>query len=208
MHMCIITCVFVITEAYYQLTGAGWATGGIHLIAAHCHTLSVLNQNLQINKEKIYCCLIFRSGYTFPTSNFPTVYYYPEHQSGWLYSLYFHIKLHTGHHHHAASKILSPFLTGWMFVRPNILRTLWRTMIHFIIKLLVHRIWFGQSKLYFILDWLVMRCKLRPKLAADSMIKNVGSSQYTFIIPHRVIQLTTILFWVSETRLRLPQVNK
>ena len=34
------------------------------------------------------------------------------------------------------------------------------------------------------------------------------SSQYTFIIPHRVIQLTTISFWVSETRLRLPQVNK
>ena len=34
------------------------------------------------------------------------------------------------------------------------------------------------------------------------------SSQYTLIIPHRVIQLTTISFWVSETRLRLPQVNK
>ena len=33
-------------------------------------------------------------------------------------------------------------------------------------------------------------------------------SIYTFIIPHRVLQLTTILFWVSETRLRLPQVNK
>ena len=34
------------------------------------------------------------------------------------------------------------------------------------------------------------------------------SSQYTLIIPHRVIQLTTISFWVSETKLRLPQVNK
>ena len=34
------------------------------------------------------------------------------------------------------------------------------------------------------------------------------SSQYTFIIPHRVIELTTISFWVSKTRLRLPQVNK
>ena len=33
--------------------------------------------------------------------------------------------------------------------------------------LLVHRIWFRQSKLYFILNWLVMRCKLRPELAAD-----------------------------------------
>ena len=28
-----------------------------------------------------------------------------------------------------------------------------------------------------------------PELAADNMIENVGSSQYTFIIPHRVIQL-------------------
>ena len=34
------------------------------------------------------------------------------------------------------------------------------------------------------------------------------SSQYTLIIPHRVILLTTISYWVSETRLRLPQVNK
>ena len=48
---------------------------------------------------------------------------------------------------------------------------------------------------------------------ADSMVENVGLSQvmlsqYTLIIPHRVIQLTTISFWVSETRLRLSQVNK
>ena len=35
-------------------------------------------------------------------------------------------------------------------------------MICFLIELLVRRIWFGQSKLYFILSWLVMRCKLRP----------------------------------------------
>ena len=52
--------------------------------------------------------------------------------------------------------LLSPFLTGRMFVRPNILEHL------------VRRIWFGQSKLYFILNWLVMRCKLRPELAADA----------------------------------------
>ena len=63
---------------------------------------------------------------------------------------------------------LSPFLTGRMFVRPNILRTLRRTMNRFLIELLVRRIWFGQSKLYFILNWLVMRCKLRPELAADA----------------------------------------
>ena len=37
----------------------------------------------------------------------------------------------------------------------------------FLIELLVRRIWFGQSKLYFVLIWLVMRCKLRPELAAD-----------------------------------------
>ena len=42
------------------------------------------------------------------------------------------------------------------------------------------------------------------RCAADSMIENVGSR----IIPHRVLQLTTISFWVSETRLHLPQVNK
>ena len=64
-------------------------------------------------------------------------------------------------------KELSPFLTGRMFLCPNILRTLRRTMIRFLTELLLCRIWFGQSKLYFILNWLVMRCKLRPELAAD-----------------------------------------
>ena len=51
-----------------------------------------------------------------------------------------------------------------MFVHPNILRTLRRTMIRFLIEHLVRQIWFGQSRLYFILNWLVMRCKLRPNL--------------------------------------------
>ena len=69
---------------------------------------------------------------------------------------------------------LKPVFNWANVCSPNILRTLWRTMIRFLIELLVHRIWFGQSKLYFVLNWLVMRCKLRPKLAADSMIKNVG----------------------------------
>ena len=63
--------------------------------------------------------------------------------------------------------VLSPFLNGRTFVRLNILRTLQRTMIRFLIEHLVRRIWFGQSKLYFILNWLAMRCKLRPELAAD-----------------------------------------
>ena len=41
-------------------------------------------------------------------------------------------------------------------------------MIRFLIELLVHRTWFGRfDELYFILNWLVMRCKLRPELVAD-----------------------------------------
>jgi len=56
-----------------------------------------------------------------------------------------------------------------MFVRRTYtVRTLRRTMIRFLTELLVSRIWFGQSKLYFILSWFVMRCKLRPELAADT----------------------------------------
>ena len=44
--------------------------------------------------------------------------------------------------------MLSQFLTGRMFVR---------------------RAYFGQfDELYFVLNWLVMRCKLRPELAADA----------------------------------------
>ena len=38
-------------------------------------------------------------------------------------------------------------------------------MIRFLIELLVRRTWFGQfDELYFVLKWLVMRCKLRPNL--------------------------------------------
>ena len=40
-------------------------------------------------------------------------------------------------------------------------------MIRFLIELLVRRTWFGQSKLYFVLND-VMRCKYRPELAADA----------------------------------------
>ena len=43
-----------------------------------------------------------------------------------------------------------------------------RTMIRFLIELLVRLIWFGQSNPHFILNWLVMRCKLRPDFAADA----------------------------------------
>ena len=52
---------------------------------------------------------------------------------------------------------------------PNILQTLPRTMIRFLIELSLRRTWFGHfDELYFILNWLVMRCKLWPELAADA----------------------------------------
>ena len=74
-----------------------------------------------------------------------------------------------------SGRALSPFLTGQSVCSPSILRTVPRTMIRFLIELLVRRTWFGQfDVLYFVLNWLVMRCKLRPELAADSMIENVG----------------------------------
>ena len=64
-------------------------------------------------------------------------------------------------------QIVKPVLNWANVCSPNILRTVRRTMIRFLIELLVRRIWL-QSKLYFILNWLVMRCKLRPELAADA----------------------------------------
>ena len=42
-------------------------------------------------------------------------------------------------------------------------------MIRFLIELVVCRTWFGQfDKLCFVLNWLVMRCKLQPELVADA----------------------------------------
>ena len=78
----------------------------------------------------------------------------------------------------AVMTAVKPIL-NWANVCLNILRTLRRTMIRFLIELLVRRTWFGQfDELYFVLNWLVMGCKLRPELvadcAADSMIENVG----------------------------------
>ena len=64
---------------------------------------------------------------------------------------------------------LKPVLNWANVCLPNILRTVRRTMIRFLIELLVRRTWFGQfDELYFVLNWLVMRCKLRPELAADA----------------------------------------
>ena len=73
-------------------------------------------------------------------------------------------------------------------------------MIRFLIELLVRRTWFGQfDELYFVLNWLMMDCKLLPNLRQkrsrqqDPKCSQVKSSQYKLIIPHRVIQLTAII---------------
>ena len=63
---------------------------------------------------------------------------------------------------------LKPVLNWANVCSPSILRTVRRTMIRFLTELLVRRKRFGQFKLYFVLNWLVMRCKLRPELAADA----------------------------------------
>ena len=52
---------------------------------------------------------------------------------------------------------------------PNILQTVRQSIICFLIKLLVCQTWFTQfNELYFILNWLIMRCKLQPELAAEA----------------------------------------
>ena len=48
-------------------------------------------------------------------------------------------------------------------------RTVRRTIIRSLIELLLRRTWFGQfDELCFVLNWLIMRCKLRPELAAEA----------------------------------------
>ena len=64
---------------------------------------------------------------------------------------------------------LKPVLKWANVCSPNILGTVWRTVIRFLIERLVRWTWFGQSKFYFVLNWLVMRCKLRRELAADAL---------------------------------------
>ena len=46
---------------------------------------------------------------------------------------------------------VKPVLNWAKVCSPNILRTVRRTMIRFLIELLVRRTWFGQSKIYFVL---------------------------------------------------------
>ena len=65
-------------------------------------------------------------------------------------------------------QFLKPFLNWANVYALNILWTVQRTMISFLLELLVGRTCFRQfNELYFILNWLVMRCKFRPELAAD-----------------------------------------
>ena len=64
---------------------------------------------------------------------------------------------------------VKPVLNWANVCSPNILRTVRPTMIRFLIELLVRRTWFIQfDELYVVLNWLVIRCKLRPELAADA----------------------------------------
>ena len=64
---------------------------------------------------------------------------------------------------------LMPVLNWANVCSPNILRTVRRTMIRFLIELLARRTWFGQfDEIYFVLNRLIRRCKLRPELAADA----------------------------------------
>ena len=109
---------------------------------------------------------------------------------------------------------LSPFLIGRTVCSLNILRTVRQTIVRFLIERLLRRTWFGQfDELCFVLNWLIMRCKLRPELTRTrqhdpkcrlSWLKSNRVKSYTLIIPHRVIQITATSFWVPETRLRLP----
>ena len=70
---------------------------------------------------------------------------------------------------HSTACSLKPVLNWANVCSPNILWTLRWTMIHFLIELLVRRTWFRHfNKPDFILNWLGMRCKLRPKLVADT----------------------------------------
>ena len=87
---------------------------------------------------------------------------------------------------------LKPVLNWGNVCSLNILRTVRRTMIGFLIELLLRRTLFGQSKLYFVLNWLVLNWlpNLRQTRSRQHDRKcRLKSSQYTFIILHRVLQL-------------------
>ena len=65
----------------------------------------------------------------------------------------------------AVSFSVKPVLTWDNVCSPNLLRTDRRTMIRFLIELLVRRTWFGQfDELYFVLNWLVLDASFGPNL--------------------------------------------
>ena len=94
-----------------------------------------------------------------------------EGQGGWFWSV-----VSTGKFAPAVPApppSLKPVLNWANVCSPNILRTVRRTVIRFLIELLVRRTWFGQFEEFtcshlLVLNWLVMRRKLRPQLAADA----------------------------------------
>ena len=58
-------------------------------------------------------------------------------------------------------------ITGRTVCSPDLIWTVRRTIIRFLIELLVRRTWFGQfDELCFVLNCAIMRCKLRPELVA------------------------------------------
>ena len=57
-------------------------------------------------------------------------------------------------------------------------------MIRFLIELLVRRTRFGQSKLYFVLNWLVMRCKLRRSRQHDRKCRLKSSQVKSIYFNH------------------------
>ena len=71
---------------------------------------------------------------------------------------------------------LKPVLNWANVCSPNILRTVRRTMIRFLIELLVRRTWFGQFDELCQLACNEMQASARTcgRRAADSMIENVG----------------------------------
>ena len=99
--------------------------------------------------------------------------------------------------------LVKPVLNWADVCSPNILRTVRRTMIRFLIVLLVRRTLLRSQ-----LACNEMQASVRTCGRPHDQKCRLKSSQDTLIIPHRVIQLTTISFWVPETRLGLPQVNK
>ena len=84
-------------------------------------------------------------------------------------------------------------------------------MIRFLTELLVRRTWFGQFEEFTCSQ---LACSNEMQASARTCGRQhdrkcrLKSSQYTLIILQSQGNSTTISLWVSEARLRLPQVNK